>query len=75
MIEDVENVIIGCVFDVFAGGGAQFEDLLGSQDEVAAELGVLHQHHLLTGDHCVYYRHLIILHPNLSYFRVEIQKY
>ena len=72
MVEDVENVIIGCVFDVFAGGGAQFEDLLGSQDEVTAELGVLYQHHLLTGDYCVYYRHLIIYHPKMSYFRVEI---
>lgn len=61
MVEDVEDVIVGCVLDVFAGGLAHFEDLFCCKYEVAAEGGVLYEHGVFSGYDCVYNRHILFL--------------
>jgi hypothetical protein len=59
-VEDVEDVVAGREFAVFAGGRAPFEDLLGSQDKVSAEGSELGKEDVLPGYHRVNQRHIII---------------
>jgi len=59
-VKHIKDVVVSRVLDVLAVGRAHLYYLLCCQHEVATEWSILHQQHVSSRNHCVYYRHIII---------------
>jgi|JI9StandDraft_1071089.scaffolds.fasta_scaffold1537231_1 hypothetical protein len=52
-MQQVEDIIVSSIFDVFAGRGTAFENFLSSEDEVSTVGGEIAQHHLPPTHYCI----------------------